>query len=184
MSFKRVMVIKWLVICVLMASFSISTADANNTVIHIAKGKYWDFYHIKFTLTPENTLLVLEGYDKYGPSEYDFTDGLFQVFIPKDRFPIPAPNCKGYIILRMPMTLDNAPQKGQYVAEKKVLYDKIKEMKKSGKGQVDVVIELNDNESDIKVIAKDPLKVEMKGANVFFRDAHGRYVNYVGDLKK
>ena len=180
---KKIIAKVGLIICQLIACFAIATADEDNTAIYTAKGKYWDYYHIKFTLTPDNTLLTLKGYYKYGPSKYEFEDGMFQVFIPKNKFPIPAPNCKEYIILRMPGTLDDSPHKEQYVAEKKALFDRIKEMKESGKGQVDVVIQLNESNFGIKVKSKNPLKVEIEGANVFFRDAHGRYIDYVGPLK-
>jgi len=180
---KKIMVSTGLVICLLIVCFAIATADEDNAMIYTAKGKYWNYYHIKFTLTPDNTLLTLKDYYKYGPSKYEFADGGFQIFIPKNKFPILAPNCKGYIILRMPGTLDDIPHKEQYIAEKKTLFDRIKEMKESGKGQVDVVVQLNESDFGIKVISKNPLKVEVEGTNVFFRDSHGRYIDYVGDLK-
>ncbi|MCG2713761.1 MAG: hypothetical protein L6308_02810 [Candidatus Omnitrophica bacterium] len=157
-------------------------AQGNAADVYIAKGKYWDYYHIKFTLTPKNILLVLKGYDKYGPSKYEFEDGMFQVFIPKDKFPISAPNCKEYIILRMLMTIGDL-NKDKFIAEKKVIFNKIKEMKESGKGQVEVIIQLNNSDADIQIKSKDPLALELEGCNVWFRDAHGRYIDYVGELK-
>lgn len=181
---RKQLIVAWAISAsIFLASCCVSAALAqdNGADVHIVKGKYWDYYHIKFTLTSENTLLALKSYDKYGPSKYEFEDGMFQVFIPKDKFPIPAPNCKEYIILRMPMTLSDNPSKDKFIAEKRVIFNKIKEMKESGKGQVEVVIQLNDNGEDIKIKSKDPLALELEGCNVWFRDAHGRYIDYVGD---
>lgn len=152
----------------------------DNKLIYISHGKYEDYYHIKFTLTPDNTLLKLKGYDKYGTSKYEFSDGLFEIFIPKDKFPIPAPNCREYIILRMPMTMDDVSQKEKYIAEKKSLFEKIKNMKEAKSGNIDVVIELNPY---ITVKNKNPLTIELTGSNVFFREAGGCYINYVGQLQ-
>ena len=163
----------------LISSVAFTESDSQ---IYVAPGKYLDYYHIKYTLTPENTLLTLKGYYKYGPSNYDFTDGLFQIFIPKNKFPIPAPNSKGYIILRMPMTISDDPDKNEWIAEKKVLFDQIKEMKESGKGRVDVIVELHPQY--VNVIQDDPLILELDGANVWFRNAHDKYIDYVGPLKQ
>ena len=165
-------------LAILLANYSFAE---DNTQIYTAVGKYGDYYHIKYTLTPENMLLTLKGYYKYGPSVYDFNDGCFQVFIPKNKFPIPAPNSKGYIILRMPSTTSYNPNKDKLIAEKRVLYDRIKEMKESGKGVITVVIELN---PVIVIKNKEPLEVELEGANVFFREAYGKYIDYVGPLKE
>lgn len=185
MNKKRLIVVWAISVSIFLALCCGSTALAqgDGADVYITKGKYWDYYHIKFTLTPENTLLMLKGYDKYGPSKYEFEDGMFQVFIPKDKFPIPAPNCKEYIILRMPMTISDS-NKDKFVAEKKVIFDKIKEMKESGKGQVEVVIQLNNSDADIKIKSKDPLALELEGCNVWFREAHGRYIDYVGELNE
>ncbi len=35
-------------------------------------------------------------------SAFDFDGGQFQILIPKERFPIPAPNCNKNVIFRMP----------------------------------------------------------------------------------
>jgi len=59
------------------------------------------------------------------------------------------------------------------------LYNRIKEMKESGRGSVDVVIELNPY---VRVKSKNPLELELTNRNVFFRSAHGRYIDYVGQL--
>lgn len=37
--------------------------------------------------------------------------GQFEVFVPKDHFPVPAPNCKKNIILRMPGVAPNDPSR-------------------------------------------------------------------------
>jgi len=153
---------------------------SDDKTIYTSHGKYEDYYHIKFTLTPDNTLLELNGYDKYGASKYEFSNGLFEIFIPKDKFLIPAPNCREYIILRMPMTMDDVSQKEKFIAEKKYLFDRIKKMKEINSGKIDVVIELNPY---IMVKSKEPLSIELTECNVFFRDAGGRYIDYVGQLQ-
>jgi hypothetical protein len=153
---------------------------SDDKTIHTSRGKYEDYYHIRFTLTPDNTLLELKGYDKYGPSKYEFSDGQFEIFVTKDKFPIPAPKCSGYIILRMSMTLDDVANKEKYIAEKKSLFDRIKKMKETKSGNIDVVIELNPY---IMVKSKEPLIIELTECNVFFRNAGGRYINYVGQLQ-
>jgi hypothetical protein len=81
----------------------------------------------------------------------------------------------------MPMTLGDVTNKEEYIAEKKALFDRIKQMKEAKKGNIDVVIELNPY---IVIKIKEPLSIELTECNVFFRDAGGRYINYVGKLQK
>tara|TARA_Y100000031_G_C8083455_1_gene320759 strand:+ start:137 stop:739 length:603 start_codon:yes stop_codon:yes gene_type:complete len=174
----------------LLVSFCAIAADSNSSAdqkIYVSRHKGIDYYHIKYTLTSENIALTLSTYHKYGPSEYFFEYGNFQLFIPKEKFPIPAPNCNTHIILRMPMTMGDVfadkyhtPEEEQYIAEKKAIYDKIKEIKESGKGELDVVVELNPY---VKVKQDEPLEVELEWCNVLFRDAYGQYIDYVGPLK-
>jgi hypothetical protein len=112
--------------------------------------------------------------------------GQFEIFIPAEKFPYKGSHKSGYIILRMPQTLvenecsdySKDPKRYDYVAEKQDLYNRIKAMKESGKGGVEVIIELN----YVRVKTKDPLELELTQPNVFFRTAYGRYIDYVGQL--
>ena len=163
----------------------ISRATALVHKIHIAPGKYSDYYHLKFTLTPENTKLAIPVAQDSGSKnsdEFMFTSwGQFQIFIPKEMFPIEAPNCKQYIILRMPWTNPSVPESDGYIVEKQSLFQQIRRLKTGKNVTTDVIIELNPY---VAVKNKDPLKVELTGCNVFFRHAHGRYIDYLGPLKK
>lgn len=180
---KKQLIVAWvmgILICFSLTFFISFALCSDEKTIYTSRGKYEDYYHIKFTLTPDNTLLELKGYNKYGTSKYEFSDGLFEIFIPKDKFPILAPNCREYIILRMPMTMDNVSQKEKFIVEKKALFDRIKKMRETKAGNIDVVIELNPY---IMVKNKNPLTIELTECNVFFRDSGGRYIDYVGQLQ-
>ena len=85
-----------------------------------------------------------------------------------------------YMILRMPWTNPDEPDARQKIAEKRILFDRIQTMKTEGKGNVEVIIQLDHAE----VLTKQPLTVKMTGINVFFRQADGRYINDVGPLKQ
>lgn len=145
------------------------------------------YYHLQFSLTPQSIQLnvpISERYHRHaGSNEYYFADGgQFEVFVDKNAFPIPAPHCeKQYLILRMPWTAPDLPHAKEYIAEKRVLFDRIKKMKDSCNGSVEVTIELN---PFVNVVRKDPLKLEMAGRNIFFRQANGRYVDHVDDKDK
>ena len=176
---------------------------AQDNQIHTSTTKGMVYYHIKYTLTPENTLLPNDpkAVDEFGlkrnaknyrneildEQSINFKEnGQFEIFIPVKKFPF-AYHKSGYVIVRMAQTLvDNEysdhskdPKRYDYVAEKQALYNRIKEMKESGRGSVDVVIELNPY---VRVKSKNPLELELTNRNVFFRTAHGRYIDYVGQL--
>lgn len=176
---------------------------AQDNQIYTSETKGVVYYHIKYTLTPENTLLPndpkvvaefglkrnAENYRKeiLDEQSINFKEyGQFEIFIPVEKFPF-THHESGYMIVRMAQTLgDNEysthskDTKGyDYVVEKQALYNRIKEMKESGKGSVDVVIELNPY---VKVKSKNPLELELINRNVFFRSAHGRYIDYAGQL--
>ena len=68
----------------------------------------------------------------------------------------------------------------QYISEKQELFTRIKEMVESQRGSVEVTIELN---PFVNILSENPLEIELSGRNIFFRQAHGRYIDYVGTLK-
>jgi hypothetical protein len=164
---------------------SISWAIAEEVNIYVAPGKYSDYYHLKFTLTADNVYQKPPS-ERYLPDNRklgsNFTvGGQFEVYIPKKQFPIQAPNCKDYILLRMPWTNPDFPNSISFVKEKKILFEKIEAIKRGEIAAVDVVIELNPY---VKVKNMKPLRLELEECNVFFRHASGRYIDYVGPLKK
>ena len=156
--------------------------------IHLAPGKLCNYYHLRFQLTPDNCELSIpneQRLPKYSKSNiYKFDQGgQFEVFIHASAFPVHAEtpmNKPEYMILRMPWTNPDEPDARQKIAEKRILFDRIQTMKTEGKGNVEVIIQLDHAE----VLTKQPLTVKMTGINVFFRQADGRYINDVGPLKQ
>jgi len=74
---------------VLLIAFHLSAQE-----IKVNSGKYSDYYHIQYELTSGNYSVN---------SEYGFNKGgQFEVFVPKEHFPISAPSCNKNIIIRMP----------------------------------------------------------------------------------
>ncbi len=155
----------------------------NGVKIYTSTGNYnIKFYHLKFRLTPENTVLandeklIRKGYSR-NPTNYrfnildeqsdNFNCGQFQVFIPVDLFPL-SKEKRGFIILRMSQTLSCEGRTNKFIRGKQDLYFRIKEMVESGVGVVEVIVEL-------------PRYLER---NIYFRAARGRYIDYVGQLKK
>ena len=159
---------------------------AAETIIHVASGKYSPYYHIRFSLTPDNTVLTVplsERKPQYSDNnDYVFAEGgQFEVFVERSKFPIPSPYSeRKYLILRMPWTNISMETADQYIAEKYELFKRIKEMKETQQGSVEVSIELN---PFVNVISEDPLQLELSNRNIFFRQAHGRHIDYVGSLK-
>ncbi|MCF7887676.1 MAG: hypothetical protein K9L76_00200 [Candidatus Omnitrophica bacterium] len=194
------------IILLIIVLFNISFLHAEDIQIHKTTTNGMVYYHIKYILTPENTLLSndpkvvaalglkrnAENYRKdiLDEQSVNFKKyGQFEIFIPAKRFPCKGSHKSGYIILRMPQTLvDNEysdhskdPKRYDYVAEKQALYNRIKAMKESGEGSVEVIVELNPY---VEVKSKNPLKLELTQPNVFFRTAYGRYIDHVGSLVK
>ena len=173
------------VILLLTALLSVSDAGTG-AEIHVAPGKYNDYYHIRFALTPDNCELTVplpERRPKYkGSNVFEFAEGgQFEVFVRKDEFPVPAPHTdRIYLILRMPWTNPHKPAAPLSLSEKRKLFDAIRVMKTNGRGKVEVTVQLNPY---VTLVEADPLRLELSGRNIFFRHAHGRYVDYVGPLR-
>ena len=153
--------------------------------IHVVKGKYGDYYHILFTLNPDNCVLTVpvdKRTPKYSDSnEYTFSEGgQFEVFVKKSLFPISSPKTEcDYLILRMPWTDPSNQNSKKFIDQKRHIFKLIKEMKIQGKGKIDVVIELNPY---VKTIKKQPLTLELTSCNIYFRHAHGQYIDYFGNI--
>lgn len=168
----------------------------NDIPVYHSIGNYGFVYrNFKFKLTSNNVLLandskvVKELGLKRDPDNYRdqiideksdnfITYGQFEVFIPVKFFPL-VDHKKGYIIVRMSQTLvDNKysndskdPEKYKYVKEKQALYQKIKKMVLTSEGSVEIILEFPHHNS--KEINR----------NISFRSAHGKYINYIGQLK-
>ncbi|WP_257291576.1 hypothetical protein [Endozoicomonas sp. ONNA1] len=120
-------------------------------LIKVNPGKYFDYYHMQYELkSGEYTVNKNYGFNQ---------GGQFEVLVPKQFFPISAPNCKKNIIIRMPAS-DTEEQK-------KALYEKLM----AGKSVV-VTLELNPY---VNIINESPLKLELQYCNVFFRQKLGNY---------
>ncbi|MFW6457541.1 MAG: hypothetical protein ACOC0A_04525 [Planctomycetota bacterium] len=165
---------------------SMEQQSASNSDIHVVPGKYRTYYHIRFRLTPENCELsvpVSERQPKYSDTnEYSFSEGgQFEVFVRKADFPIPSPYPdREFLILRMPWTNPSESNAEQFISAKRKLFERIRKMKEEGGEPVEVTIELNPY---VKVLSEDPLTVELEQRNIFFRQAYGQYIDYVGELK-
>ena len=153
----------------------------NGVPIFHSQGIAKIYRHMLLELTPENCLLPndpiiikhlglsnnSQNYRKHILDEKseNFTSGQFQVYIPVSMFPL-VQETRGYMILRMPSTL--SAKKTAYIKDKQDLFFRIKKMKQEQKGSVEVVVEIPD----------------FLRRNLFFRQAGGRYVDYVGQYKK
>lgn len=139
-------------LCLVFTVFSAVTASYASD-IKVTQGKYSDYYHMRFELVSGQYSLNLA----YGFNE----GGQFEVLIPKGTFSIPAPHCKGDLIIRMPYS--------EQVAEKKLLFEQLQSDQ-----SVNVTLELNPY---VTVLKSSPLQLELQGCNLFFRHKNGRYFN-------
>ena len=131
-----------------------SQAQTPKQNITINPGKYFDYYHIQYDLIPDQYRIN---------TRYGFNPGgQFEVFIPKAFFPIPAPNCREHIIVRMPYSKNTE--------QKKALYDQLLQ----GNTTTRVTLELNPY---LNIVSKSPLNLELTYCNVFFRHKNGDYYN-------
>jgi hypothetical protein len=169
------------------AETSTSKGDRRADVQLAAGNNGHEFYHLRYLLTPGNCELSVSNKDRkprYSNSNaYKFEQGgQFEVFIRYSEFPIATEtpdNEPEFMILRMPYTSPEEPNADQKIANKRVLFDRIQQMKAEGKGSVEVIIEL----AHVTLVEKQPISVKMKGINVFFRHASGSYIDYTGPLK-
>jgi len=154
-----------------------SMLAADTSPIVISKGKYSDYYHISYTLTPDNTRLSLGDTRK---NIFETENGQFEVYLDKNQFPIAAPMCQHTLILRMPGTNPFGHQAQQSISVKKILFERIQSMINTHSGSIEVVIELNPY---VEKIRNNPLTLQLTQCNIFFRQAQNRYVDYLGRLK-
>ena len=72
-----------------------------------AAGNETSAREILFTLTQQKIVSIEPGKDKIREA-FDFNGGAFQILIPKELFPIPAPNCRKNVILSVSGTNPDA----------------------------------------------------------------------------
>ncbi len=139
-------------------------------------------YYLPFELTPENTELTVSWKERpraFGrENKYEFVEGgQFEIFVRREYFPIqiPASCCDSVLVLAMPYTNEELPGGPQNIAEKKKLFDRIGQMKSSGKGSVIVIIDLTPH---AKILSQKPLLIELKQRNIYFRMTAGRYIDH------
>jgi hypothetical protein len=120
--------------------------------IKINKGIYASYYHMSHQFEPgKYTLNLDDGFDK---------GGQFEVLVPKEYFPVPAPYCPKNILIRMPSSHN--------LEKKKSLYDLLMR----GSDKIDVVLELNPH---FIGISTDPSELELLFCDVFFRHKDDDY---------
>ena len=153
---------------------------------YVSSGKHLSYYHVVLALQPDMFELIVpvsKRQPKYTQSNgYEFTDeGQFEIFLWRDRIPVSAPTCRKYLILRTPATMPSSHGAVNKIAKKRELFEAIRNLKTSSSGSMNVVVELNPY---VYVVRTAPLKLELTGCNVFFRQSKGEYVDYVGPLER
>lgn len=165
---------------------SASAYSTEEVQVHAyTSSKGFTFRNFRLTLTPQNTILASDirlknsGYSREASNyRYEILDersinyteyGQFEIFIPKDKFPLKN-NANTFIIARMPQTDPTIADFEEKITKKKQLYKKIVTMVKNNKGSVEVVLEF------------PHANTEKIDANVFFRAYNGDYIDKVGKL--
>ncbi len=123
--------------------------------IKINKGIYAEYYHMAYRLES----------GKYAVNaDYGFTQGgQFEVVVPKEYFPVPAPHCKKGVAIRMPASHNEK--------KKRHLYESLNQQH-----SVDVVLELNPH-----FIGRDtdPSKLKLIFCQVYFRHKLNDYYGHL-----
>jgi len=148
--------------------------------VRVTQGRHGDYYHLVLTLRPADFELTVgadERVPRYaGDNAYEFSPaGQFEIFVHQAAFPIAAPQCRRFIILRMPATDPSAPAAADKIAAKKRLFDALANLKQSNAGELSLAVELNPY---VRVVRREPLEVELTQCNVFFRQRAGAYAAF------
>jgi len=138
----------------------------------IEPGRYGPYYHLRFGLTAAD--IDFSASDRTARS-----GGQFQLRLRPQRFPVPAPRCRGDLILRMPWTPPDVPDAAAKIAAKQQLLARIRALAEAPGEVVTVVLELNPY---VEVVSRDPLRIQLTQCNVFFRQALGGYVDHTGPV--
>ncbi len=173
----RVISKRWRLVAAMPFLWLLSSSDihgwAPDGQIVVNEGRYSPYYHLRLELNAE-TIDFAES-DRTARS-----GGQFEIRLRREKFPVPAPRCRGSIILRMPWTSPLATEAKEKIATKEELLKRILALENNPNEVLPVVIELNPY---VKLVSRRPLKVQLTQCNVFFRDAHGAYVDATGPVK-
>jgi hypothetical protein len=154
-------------------NLSLSHSGASDEQIVVNPGRYGSYYHLSLALKAD--VIEFAQSDRVARS-----GGQFELRLRREKFPVPAPNCRGPIILRMPWTSLQSVEAKKKIAAKEDLLKRIWALEKHPTEVLPVVIELNPY---VEVVSNTPLKVQLTQCNVFFRDAYGAYVDDTGPVK-
>jgi len=136
--------------------------------IFVTPGKYGPYYHVRLQLKAA-------AIDFAASDHTTSSGGQFEIRLRPESFPVPAPNCRGPIILRMPWTAPDTPGAKEKIAAKEALLKRILTLQQLSKETLSVVVELNPY---VEMVGRDPLQVRLTQCNIFFRDAFGAYVDH------
>jgi hypothetical protein len=146
--------------------------DEPGPSIVVQAGRYGPYYHLRFGLTA--AAIDFAASDRRARS-----GGQFELRLRPEQFPVPAPHCRGTLILRMPWTAPDVPEAAAKIAAKQELLARIFALAQAPGAVVPVVLELNPY---VEVVSRSPLRLRLTQCNVFFRQAFGGYVDHTGPL--
>jgi len=156
-----------LVLACVSSQVIVCVARQETPAIVVNSGRYAPYYHMRFDMTA--AAIDFSRADRsVGPG------GQFTIRVRAARFPVPAPSCRGDLVLRMPWTAPGVPEAERKVAAKAALLDRLLALEHTPEGRVPVVLELNPY---VRVMSQSPLTLQLTQCNVFFRQVAGGYVD-------
>lgn len=154
----------------LIVAAAAAARPSNQPDVTVTPGRYGPYYHM--------------GYDLMAAAlDYQYSDrtvrpgGQFEVRLRPSQFPISAPKCRHWIILRMSWTAPTDPGAPEKIAAKEQLLRRIQALRHAPHDVLPVTLELNPY---VKVVERFPLRLQLTECNVFFRHSRGGYVNSTG----
>jgi hypothetical protein len=157
---------------VVLLSLNVYAGGRAEPEISVNAGPYGPFYQMRFDLTA--AVIDFDQSDREASS-----GGQFEFRLRPEQFPIPAPRCRGSLILRMPWTAPNGPQAEAKIVAKKALLARIWKLGRNPSSSIPVELELNPY---VEVISRSPFRLQLTECNVFFRQSLGAYIDYSGPL--
>lgn len=104
---------------------------------------------------------------------YETDDGgQFEIYLRVDRFPVAAPNCADYLIVRMPWTDNRSLNADRKVRRKAALLDRLIATREQKIDRTVIVLQL---EPYVTAEASEPYGVTLTECTIFFRHAAGSY---------
>ena len=149
----------------LLSPIKTSAKQSNYRVNTSASGK--PYYHLSYVLNSNNIVQI----ERYTWQEFEQNGGQFEVTLDKAGFPIPAPNCKSNLLLRMPWV-----PPGTNLSAKYQLYQAILAVQSAQAESVTVAVELN------PYVQTTLDGLALTQCNIFFRHANHQYVPHTESL--